>query len=84
VRNPFHLQQSTFNRLFTTAYSLFFMGYTIWVTAYRIPFQWEVLTGFIIPTVNHIIHQVNLTRLESQNITSDLTKTLARNGKLDE
>lgn len=75
------MSQTEFNRWFTTFYSLFFMGiftYSL-ITGWVIP--WESLIGFVVPTVNHIVHQVNLTKLESQNIASNLSQELARNGK---
>lgn len=75
------MSQTTFNRLFTVFYSLFFMGAFTYSLVTRWVIPWESIIGFIVPTVNHIVHQMNLTKIETKTIDANVTKTLA-NGKV--
>lgn len=75
------MNQVTFNRMFTILYSLFFMSVFLYsvITHWVIP--WESIIGFVVPTVNHIVHQINLTKLETTTINADVTKSVSADAK---
>lgn len=67
-----NISQDTFNKMVTTALLVFFMVmYTIsFLTGKTI--DWQVLLGFIIPTVNHIAHQVTASQIQSKAVDKDI------------
>lgn len=59
------MSQDTFNKLVTTFLMLFFACVYVYslITGHTI--DWQQLLGFIVPTINHIVHQISGTQVQT-------------------
>lgn len=67
-----NLSQDAFNKVVTTSLMLFFMVMYVvsFVTGKNI--DWTGLLAFIVPTVNHIVHQVTASQIQTKNVDKDI------------
>lgn len=62
------MSQVAYNRLVTTILLLFFMvNYVLFYLTGKVV-DWQVLVGFIVPTINHIVHQITQASIRNTEI----------------
>ncbi len=71
------MSQDTFNKLLTLGLFVFFctMYVISFITGKSLNIS-EILT-FLVPTLNHIVHQITQSQATIQTIKADVTKTVA-------
>jgi len=75
------VNQANFNKLITLSLFLFFMAMYVlsWLTGKEL--DWIGLLAFVVPTLNHAVHQVVEYNGTAKKLNSDTAIELARNGK---
>jgi len=72
------MTQENFNRVITTILFLFFMVmYVISFVSGRV-LSWEQLLPFLVPTLNHIMHQYTQYRVMTKNIEASAATDVAK------
>jgi len=79
-----NISQETFNKIITVIlFSFFMVMYALsWYTGKNV--DWQALLTFLVPTMNHIMHQYTQNRVETKNIEASSAENVARitaNGK---
>lgn len=72
------MSQDLFNKIITLVLFAFFM--TMYVISFITGKQvdWNQLLVFIVPTINHIVHQYTQTQVTTKNIDATTQKTVAQ------
>ena len=72
------LTQETFNKLITASLMLFFMIMYVlsFITGKTV--DWNQLLVFIVPTLNHIVHQITQNQLTTKNIDARTQKAITQ------
>ena len=72
------MSQDTFNKIITiTLFAFFMVMYTIgFITGRTI--DWNQLLVFIVPTLNHIVHQYTSAQVSIKNTEANTTKAVAQ------
>ena len=72
------MSQDTFNKIITiTLFAFFMVMYTIgFITGRTI--DWNQLLVFIVPTLNHIVHQYTQAQVTKTNIEANTQTTVAQ------
>ena len=81
-----NISQETFNKIITVIlFSFFMIMYALsWYTGKNV--DWQALLTFLVPTLNHIMHQYTQNRVETKNIEANSAANVARitaNGKVE-
>lgn len=72
------MSQETFNKILTIMLFLFFM--TVYIVSFVTgkPIDTSGLLTFIVPSLNHVIHQITQSQIVLRKVDSDTQKTVAQ------
>ena len=71
------MTQDNFNRLYTLFLTSFFMVLFVYVTFTGKVIDWQALSLFLIPTLNHIAHQFTAASITNETIKATSAQLVA-------
>jgi hypothetical protein len=69
------ISQDTFNKMITLLLFFFFMAMYVISFVTSKPIDWQAMIAFIIPTANHIAHQITGTQVTLKNVDAAIAST---------
>lgn len=70
-----NLSQDQFNKLITLLLFTFFMVMYVISFVTNKPIDWQAMIAFVIPTANHIAHQITGTQVTLKNVDAQIAGT---------